>query len=240
MHFKNLQKLYKQKTVLNRSEYCERLIDYVVAYACKGEVSSTDAVQMFAQIAQSALCVTTSVATLAQRLNMKLMKSREIPKSEAVFLLQRLNLYMSSKKVKSVSLKVGDRTIEVGADADGDEGQIGDNEVGSVKQNQFDLYFEAKTNGEIGSSVTFSQFVGQNGFVPNFTHAEIRATWPLTEGFSRTMLILHKPVSNFAQIKGAFFRLFLISVYCFLLYRLLFSLRRACHVRRSPFCISSS
>ena len=84
-----MKNLWKEKSVLDSAEYCERVIDYVVSYAGKGEVSSsTEAVEMFRQIANSSrLDGSTPTASLAQKLKTKLIKSKEVPKAEAVFQL---------------------------------------------------------------------------------------------------------------------------------------------------------
>ena len=212
-----MKELWAEKLVLDSDEYCERVIDYVVSYACKGEVSSTEAVEMFRQITENSLDGSTPTATLAQKLNMRLIKSKEVPKPEAVFELQRLALYSSSRNVVTISLRVGDREVQVQqADHDDDEGQDGarggpragedDAPPGALKPNQFDKYCKGRDDGSVPAQVSFDAFNRQNGAIPNYLHGRMRATWPLTEEYCSTMLLLHKPVSAFAELKGHIIR----------------------------------
>jgi len=196
---KAMEDLLREKTVLNSDEYCERLIDYVVSYACKGEVSSTEALDMFKQICTSSLDGSTPIASLAQRLNMKLIRSKELPKSEAVFDLSRLPYFSSSKSTLNVNLNVGHRDVEDGGE-DGDVTLV----VGSVRLNHFDKYLAARDAGQIGPSICFSSFLQQNGCVPNYLHGHLRARWPLTEEYCSTMLMLYKPVSAHSELQGAY------------------------------------
>lgn len=51
----------------NKDEYAERVCDYVVAYACKGEISASGAVAMFEEMLSSdAVTDSTSFSCLAQ------------------------------------------------------------------------------------------------------------------------------------------------------------------------------
>ena len=199
---KDIEDLWKEKAVLNSDEYCSRLVDYVVSYACKGEVSSTEALDMFRQIANSSLDGSTPLSTLAQKLNMKLIRSKEMPKAEAVFDLQRLPSFSSSKQTVNVSLNVGHRQVENGENAADDGGNVDAAAIGTVKKNAWDKYIEGKVDGTLGATVTFSSYVKQGGCVPNYLNAHERACWPLTEEYCGTMLMLHKPVSSYAELKG--------------------------------------
>ena len=113
----------------------ERLVDYVVGYACKGEISSTDAQKMFRKLVGNAdLDENTSFTSLALRLNMMVLKSRDISASECLFSIQGLQYFHSSTSVARVSLNDGSRTIEVANES----GESGGDEV--VKLNQWDKF----------------------------------------------------------------------------------------------------
>lgn len=198
---KAIMDLWNEMPILNKAEYLERLIDYVVAYACKGEISSVEAAEMFRQIADSSLDGSTPLATLAQKMNMKLLKERELPIQEAVFNCQRLPLFSSTRNVQTVSLNVGTRSIQGASNGVSDD--ITNPPPGTVKPNKFDKYLSALDTGERGVDVSFAAYCSENGVVPHFTHASLRAVWPLTEEYSYTMLILHKPVASYAQLKGS-------------------------------------
>jgi hypothetical protein len=94
-----LRGLYKARPYFDKIDYCERLINYLVAYACKGEISARDAAAMFRNIATSELPDDTPVASLARKLALKVLKARECPRPEIAHTLQRLPLYRSSLQV---------------------------------------------------------------------------------------------------------------------------------------------
>jgi len=177
--------LYKERRYLNKDEYCERLIDYVVAYACKGEVSSTEATEMFKQIIKSDLDESTPFNTLVIKLNNKLVTSKEMPRAEAVFALSGLKLYSSSQQCVNVSLAVGDRSLADGTRPGENETDVGDGEdVPAVRDNAFDKFLKGKADGSLGPSHTFYENIKTSGRVPVFSHGKIRPTWPLTEDYA--------------------------------------------------------
>ena len=72
-----IKDIRSKRSLCNRDEYACRVCDYVVAYACKGEISATGAVELFKEIVESPnLSDNTSFQSLALRLNMKVLKSR--------------------------------------------------------------------------------------------------------------------------------------------------------------------
>ena len=202
------REVFASRRYFNREEYCSRLIDYCVAYACKGEVSSNEAVLIFHKLIHSKnLPTSTSFKSLAQRLNMKVLQSREVPDAEAAFCLQGLQHYHSSFSFNRVSLAVGERAMADGT-REGDEDPI-TGEVRAVRANAFDKFRKKKADGELEAATTFHAFncsvnAGTSNRIPVYTNgAQLRATWPLTEKYARTMLLLHKPsVRKFADVKG--------------------------------------
>ena len=92
--------LYLSRPYLDKIDYCERLINYLVAYACKGEISATDAASMFRNLANSDLADDTPVASLARKLSLRVLKARECPRPEIALSLQGLQMYRSSIQVR--------------------------------------------------------------------------------------------------------------------------------------------
>lgn len=202
-HMREKGEIRRKRRYFNKDEYVNRLVDYVVAYACKGEMSANDAVRLLRKLMDSDLNESTSFRSLAQRLNMQTLKSREVPAAECSFLLQGLHLYSSPHSFPRVSLSVTQREIAVGGELD----QVaGDDSV--VKRNHFDAFIKAKADGKCAAGVTFNQFQVQTNSsrspaVPVYSHCRHQATWPLTEDYSRSMLTLHKPgILSVADIKG--------------------------------------
>ena len=121
----------------------ERLVDYVVGYACKGEISSTDAQFMFRRlVGNNAIDGTTSFNSLALRLNMMVLKSCDIPAAECLFSLQGLQYFHSSTSVRRVSLNVGSRTLNQGEDNESPIDEV-------VKLNQWDKSKHQPTGSDL-------------------------------------------------------------------------------------------
>jgi hypothetical protein len=202
--------MWKERRYLNKDEYCERLIDYVVAYACKGEVSSTEAAEMFKQIIKSGLDESTPLASLLRKLNNKIVTAKEMPRAEAVFALSGLPLYSSSMQCANVTLAVGSRQVADGT-RDGDDRQqtgaaaaaAGGGGSRAVRDNAFDKFLKGKESGDIGAAVTYYENVASSK-TPVFSHGHVRATWPLSEEYAYTTLLLHKRgVMKHDDIKGS-------------------------------------
>jgi len=95
-----LKEIYHTTPYLNKIDFIERLINYVVAYATKGEISAKDAAEMFRGIAQGDLDDSTPLASLAHKLSLRVLKSRECPRPEITLAMQGLNFFCSSRQVK--------------------------------------------------------------------------------------------------------------------------------------------
>ena len=183
---KQLKKdLYRSRGYMNKNDLCQDLIDYICGYTCKCEVAASDCVNLFKRLTECDLDPSTSFRSLAHRLNMQLLKTRQIPASECVFLLQGLQLYKSSHSFYHVSLRVGERQLDVNNTDDLEQGVV-------VKKNQFDKYMAYNSVVE-NVPISFDQFLHSSDTkIPVFMHGTLRAPWPLTEEYSKSMLLLHK------------------------------------------------
>ena len=96
-----LRELYHSRPYFDKINYCESLINYLVAYACKGEISSKEAASMFRNLAASELGDDTPVGSLARKLALRVLKARECPRPEIALMCQGLPLYRSSLQVQT-------------------------------------------------------------------------------------------------------------------------------------------
>ena len=204
---KEKAELWKVRRYLNKDEYCERVCDYVVAYACKGEVSSTEAAEMFAQIIRSdKLDGTTPLASLLHKLNSKLVASKDMPRAEVVFALAGLPCYRGSKRTAHVSLNTGERTVVDGSeDASAHTAATGapDDDEPALRENAYDKFLRAKETGSVLPATSFYKYASSSGKIPVFSHGRLRPVWPLNEDYSYFMLLLHKcGVMRHSDIKG--------------------------------------
>ena len=68
-----------------------------------------------------------------------------------------------------------------------------------VQANTLDKYLKAKADGSLPRNVTYDAYNAMSkkgepdAVVPVFSHGHLRATWPLTEEYAATMLLLHDP-----------------------------------------------
>ncbi|KAI8826388.1 hypothetical protein BJ741DRAFT_583804 [Chytriomyces cf. hyalinus JEL632] len=132
----NLDAKYHANPYLSHSNYCETLCDYVVGYACQGEVSSAKGTQILKSIINNPnLDASTSFRSLAQRLNLKILKSREVSSADCDFQLQGMEYYHATKTFTKISFNFGDHELEANnSEQDGD--------AITLKLNQFDKYLQ--------------------------------------------------------------------------------------------------
>ena len=130
----------------------EILVYYVVGYACKGEISSKDAVNMFwTLIHNGSITGLTQFPSLSQRLNIIVFKSCELSATEFLFALQGLQYFHSSSSTGRIILNVGVR--EYASENEAEE----DIDI-SVKLNQFDKFSKGKTEVTVGEFVSFHMY----------------------------------------------------------------------------------
>ena len=192
-----LAKLLKGRKYLDAGEYLERLIDYVVGYACKGEVSVKEAVGIFTALMKGTeVDDTASLQSVAQRINMRLLKQREVSSPEAAFLLGAQQQWHCSRTFQKTSLRAGQWNV-----TEGEDGKY------SVVSNDLDNYWANNRAGEEDGAAprplkSLAQTVATRTGIPVFTGVPVRAQWPLSEAWCRGALLAHKPTRNHAAVKG--------------------------------------
>jgi hypothetical protein len=178
--------LVRGRKYLDSGEYLERLIDYVVGYACKGEVSVQEAVGLFSALMMgSEVSDSVTMASLAQRINMRLLKQREVSSSEAAFLLGAQAHYHCSRTFTKTSLRAGQWTV-----SEGDNGQY------VAVSNELENYWK-NNKPEEGAVLlpikSLARTVATATGIPVWSGMPVRPQWPLNEGWARGMLLAHKP-----------------------------------------------
>jgi hypothetical protein len=198
-----LIELYVSRRYCNKDNYVSSLIDYCVGYACKGEISSTDAVSIFKKLVNNtSLSDNISFASLAQRLNMRILRTRELSAAEADFCLAGMKYYECTVQFIRISLNVGQRVLDVDAATNIDErGDVGDEGHSVVRANQFDKYLK-RPDGDLAS--TFHKYnTRTQRIIPVYLHADMQPSWPISESYAKTMLLLHTPgLRTFADALG--------------------------------------
>ena len=158
---------------------------YVSGYACKGNESTGSLVDLFNDMANAA---DEAAGATSKSLCTKLLTNtvkRDVSAVEASFELSRIPLYRCSHQFQRVTL-TGSRVLE---------------RTGSTLTRNTPLakYLERPTE----DTSSWYEFICKSGKVPVVTGGSVRATWPLSEGYCRTMLILHsKNWRTLNQIKS--------------------------------------
>ena len=218
----DLKEIYHTTPYLNKIDFIERLINYVVAYATKGELSAKDAAEMFRGIALGNLDDSTPLASLAHKLSLRVLKSRECPRPEITLALQGLNFYCSSRQVTSpfihvvhtvltavfllmqaVHVDLNPKSREVGLADAGDDNDA-DGEPVTVRRTALDRYLTVMNDerNPAPTTLSFFQHITSGGGYPVFSHGVKRPVWPFTEEYARSMLLLHKPIRALSDLKG--------------------------------------
>ena len=154
---------------------------YVSGYACKGSESTGALVHLFNDLANVSDDASGATAkSLCTKLLMHTIK-RDVSAVEASFELSCIPLFRCSHQFQSVSMS-GSRVLEkTGATL--------------TKSTPLDKYL-ARPRGD---QTSWYEFVCNSGKVPVVSGAPVRATWPLSEDFCRTMMLLHS--KNWREIK---------------------------------------
>ena len=148
---------------------------YITGYACKGNQPTGAVVELFNDIANSADETTGANAqSVCTKLLMNTVK-RDISSMEATYELIGLPLYRCSHQFQNVSFS-GSRVLERSGST-------------LTKTTPLDKYL-ARPAEEVCS---WYQYVCKQGKVPVVSGTCLRATWPLNEDYSRSMLLLHWP-----------------------------------------------
>ena len=106
----NLKFFFNKRKYLDNEAYMQCIIDYACGYVTKGETSPDEALQIYRCLLSTAT-EETEFGKLAQKVNMTLLKTRSVCKSESVFLTQGLPCYSSSRSFFRISLNSNVRVI---------------------------------------------------------------------------------------------------------------------------------
>ena len=162
----------------------------------KGETSPDEALQIYRCLLSTAT-EETEFGKLAQKVNMTLLKTRSVCKSESVFLTQGLPCYSSSRSFFRISLNSNVRVISK------EISQLLEDST-AVSKSQWDKFIDHKQLPTTDKLLTFDAFNRKNkSMIPVYSNAKFTATKPFTEDYARTVITLHKPnISSIADLKG--------------------------------------
>ncbi len=182
-------RLRKNRTCFGKDTQLTNVINYLLSYACKGEITRNDAFEMFKRIIMD-VSDETSLVSAACKYTLQLLGSRTIPATECDYQLQGFPYYLCSKVPKPIFLN-NTRAMKSTEDL------LRLDPLSSVeKRNYWDLFLDRERN----DFQTFSSFViaklndstSKKKSFPVFKGINHNDLFPMQEGTARLMLLIHK------------------------------------------------
>lgn len=160
-----------------------QVTDYIVAYQLKGNSSLREEREQIRQKIRESKEQTDSAKIVRQLLNAT-SSQRLISKQEVMVLLDQLPLITSTELIQDVSL-------------------TGSYKIGSGFKSKTLIYKYSIRNSSTHHNQSFHEFVckeinknrrkKERKVVPNYTGGQSQPTFPVTENFARSILLIHKP-----------------------------------------------
>src|SRR5687767_12979890 len=170
-----------------------RVTDYIVAYASKGnETILAEKQQMKALIlgSQDVTGSTNDVKRVARKLLNKTTKDKVIFKQECMCHLAKLPLYLCSESFETVSISGEYRLCTSGEAKSSFLSKYANRDTDWSHMSLYQ-YFHFRKN-----SATSRQGYNRKCIIPHFVGASSTPAYPPTEGYAKSVLILHVPWKN--------------------------------------------
>ena len=171
-----------------------RVTDYIVAYACKGnETIVEERKQMKALIlgCQEVSGTSNDVKRIARKLLNKTTKDKVISKQECMCHLGKLDLFLCSESFKTVSISGQYCLCTPGESQHSFLAKYAKRDTIMSNEMSLHQYFHYMKN-----SALLRPLSSQKCIIPHYVGASSVSTYPPTEGYARSVLILHVPWKN--------------------------------------------
>ena len=171
-----------------------RVTDYIVAYACKGnETFVEERKQMKALIMGSTSVYGNSndVKRIARKLLNKTSKDKVISKQECMCHVAKLNLFMCSESIETVSISGEYRLCTTGEAKYSFLTKYAKRDTAKWSHLSLHQYFH-----NIRKLKLLNNIGNQKCIIPHYVGARSVPTYPPTEGYAKSVLILHVPWNN--------------------------------------------
>lgn len=185
--------LYECDPINPNPDEIARVTDYIVAYACKGNETIVEEMkQMKALIlgSQEVSGTTSDVKRIARKLLNKTIKNKIISKQECMCHLAKLNLFLCSESIQTVSLS-GEYRLCTSKEAQSSF---------LTKYAKRDAKWNAKSLHQyfdhIKNSASQKSSANRKYIIPHYVGARSTPTYPVTEGYAKAVLLMHQPWRN--------------------------------------------
>ena len=169
-----------------------RVTDYIVAYACKGNVTTKEEKLQNKKLILASADETgdkSDVMRVARRIINRSASNRLITKQECMVLLGKLDLVLCSEKIQCVPLGGGQQVSVEKGDAKTRNGTIVGMYMKRDKTEEslslYRFFHRVKNDGKAQSDVAV--------IVPHFVGLNGQPIYPVTDSYARAALIIYKP-----------------------------------------------
>ena len=170
------------------------MTDYIVAYACKGnETIVEEKKQMKALIlgSQDISGTTNDVKRIARKLLNKTCKDKIISKQECMCHLAKLDLFLCSESIETVSFSGEYHLCTAGEAKSSFLSKYAKRDTTKYNELSLHEYFHYIKNSELSRGYSSHKYI-----IPHFVGARSLPTYPPTEGYAKSVLLLHVPRKN--------------------------------------------
>jgi hypothetical protein len=168
--------------------------DYIVAYACKGNESAVEErTQMKALIlgCEDISGTTNDVKRIARKLLNKTSKDKVISKQECMCHLAKLDLYLCSELIETVIISGEYRLCTSEGAKSSFLARYAKRDITKYDEMSLHQYFHY-----IKNSASSRQYSSYKCIIPHYVGARSDPTFPVTEAYAKSVLILHEPWTN--------------------------------------------
>ena len=176
-----------------------RVTDYIVAYACKGNETIVEEMkQMKALIlgSQDISGTTNDVKRIARKLLNKTTKNKVISKQECMCLLAKLNLFLCSESIETVSISGGYCLCTSSEAKSSFLTRYAKRDTPISKDMSLHQYFHHIKN------CPSSRSIKNKYIIPHYVGARSTPIYPPTESYAKAIIIMHVPWKNIFNEQG--------------------------------------
>ena len=183
--------LYEGNPAHPSPEEIARVTDYIVAYCCKGNESLIEEMkQMKALILGTNDISGTSkdVKRIARMLLNKTTKDKVISKQECMCHLAKLDLFLCSEAIETVSISGQYRLCTSGQSNFSFLTKYAQRDISKYSNMSLHQYFDYIKNNTLKGACNNKRYI-----IPHYVGARSSPTYPPTEGYAKSVLLLHVP-----------------------------------------------
>ena len=190
--------LYEGNSAHPIPEEIGRVTDYIVAYACKGNESLIEEMKQNKALILGMNDTTGTiidVKRIARKLLNKTTKDKVISKQESMCHLAKLDLYLCSETIETVSISGEYRLCTSGQSNYSFLTKYAERDSSQYNDMSLHQYFDYIKNNAFKRPYSNKKCI-----IPHYVGARSSPTYPPTEGYAKSVLLLHDPwIKKFDQ-----------------------------------------